>query len=176
MKGSGSLGRARYLGDAEREKERKSHAVSMDRKSGPPSSQPVGYSSKGSLETVPIDWYRLTRGEREVMRMGEKCSGSRRHLPDCERRRLVRMMADKAASQVCSCGGKAKGPGGHEAPGRWANIPGYMVYMVDALDAGGLGSGSMPGRRRPTPDHGGDRHHVPGETHAAAYRMHAKEA
>lgn len=32
------------------------------------------------------------------------------------------------------------------------------------------------GRRRPPPDHGGDRHHVPGKTHAAAYGMHAKEA
>ena len=41
--------RAPWSGDlsrAQREGERESHAVSMDRKSGPPPSQPVGYSSK----------------------------------------------------------------------------------------------------------------------------------
>lgn len=58
-------------GMGERKRERESHAVSMDRKSGPLSSQPGVYSSKGSLETVQTDWYRLTRGERMVMRMGE---------------------------------------------------------------------------------------------------------
>ena len=78
---SSSCGRERAPGKGEvsgteREKETESLTpVSMDRKSGPLSSQPVGYSSKGSLETVPIAWYRLTRGVRRVMRMGER-SGS----------------------------------------------------------------------------------------------------
>lgn len=68
--GAGPLER-RGIWGIEGERRRESHAVSMDRKSGPLSSQPVGYNSKGSLETVPIAWYRLTRGERMVMRMGE---------------------------------------------------------------------------------------------------------
>lgn len=101
VNGSGPLGAARYLGEWERGRERESHAVSMDRKSGPLSSQPGVYSSRGSLETVQRDWYRLTRGERKVMRMGKRSGPRRRHLPDRGRRRrrrrrmLVRTMADK---------------------------------------------------------------------------------
>ena len=107
--GAGPLERrGKYL----RERERESHAVSMDRKGGLPSSQPVWYSSKGSLETVPIDWSRLTRGERRVMRMGESTGSHRTSAGVRERWEWEEDEDEVGENDVCSCGGKAKGAGG----------------------------------------------------------------
>lgn len=53
---------------------------------------------------------------------------------------------------------------------------GPSVRSLDAwLRCRSAGLGRLGGRRL-TPDHGADRHSVPGTTHLGAYRMHAKEA
>lgn len=50
------------------------------------------------------------------------------------------------------------------------------MYMVDAFGAGQLGSGSMLVDAVQPQIMEAIVIHVPGKTHAAAYRMHAKEA
>lgn len=87
----------------------------------------------------------------------------------------------QAASHVCNLRRQSKGTrGGKRLARPLAHRPAtcthIAVYMVDAFGTGQLGSGSMLVDAVQPQIMEAIVIHVPGKTHAAAYRMHAKEA